>query len=70
MKYYIECFRADGSQILGNLDGQAVIRCQNYRRTAAYKRLGSIVRNPKWMGGKVNEARIVKEDGTVLEVYP
>ena len=67
MKLYIECFRADGSQILGNLDGQAVIRTQNYRRTHAYKRLAEIVGNPKWMQGKVAFARVVTADGRILE---
>ena len=40
---YIECFRADGSEILGNLDGQAVLRTVNYKRTNAYKALSKIV---------------------------
>ena len=67
VKTYIECFHADGSQILGNLDGQAVIRARNYRRTNAYKRLARIVGNPSWMNGKVAFARIVSEDGRILE---
>jgi hypothetical protein len=67
MKVYIECFRADGSQILGNCDGQAVIRAKNYRRTLAYKHLAEVVGNPKWMGGKVAFARVVTESGQILE---
>ena len=67
MKYYIECFRPDGSQILGNLDGQAVLHCQNFRRTNAYKRLAGIVGNPKWMNGKVAGARVVTPNGIVLD---
>jgi hypothetical protein len=68
VKYYIECFYKDGTQILGNLDGQAVLCCKQYKRTLAYKRLAKIVKNPNWMNGKVNEARVVTEDGKVLEV--
>jgi hypothetical protein len=67
MKLFIECFRADGSQILGNLDGQAVIHTVNYRRTTAYKRIKQIVKNSNHMGGKVHSAKIVTEQGTVLE---
>ena len=72
MKLYIECFRADGSQILGNLDGQAVIWVSQYRpayykRTNAYKNIKDIVGNPKWMDGKVHEARIIDENGKVVE---
>lgn len=40
MKLYIECYYADGSQILGNMDGQAVLnvkRIQSYKRCKAYK---------------------------------
>jgi hypothetical protein len=71
MKLYIECFRADGGQILGNLDGQAVLHCastRTYKRCAAYKRLARIVKNPKWMNGKVDHAKVVTEQGKVLEV--
>jgi hypothetical protein len=67
MKLYIECFRADGSQILGNLDGQAVLHAVNYKRTNAYKLLAKIVGNPKWMNGKVAFAQVVTPGGTVLE---
>lgn len=68
MKLYIECFLADGTQILGNLDGQAVLDCRNYERTSAYRRLRQIVKNPKWMGGKVDHAKIVEPSGKILEV--
>lgn len=69
MKIYIECYRADDSQILGNLDGQAVIRTPNYKRTKAYKLLRFIVGNPKWLNAKVAYAKIVREDGRVLETF-
>lgn len=64
---YIECFRADGSEIFGNLDGQAVLRTLHYKRTNAYKSLKQIVGNPKWMNGKVAFARVVTSSGTILE---
>lgn len=67
MKLYIECYYADGSQILGNLDGQAVLRRRNYKSEAAYQNLAGIVGNPNWMNGKVAFAKIVTEDGRVLE---
>ncbi len=67
MKYYIECFYADGGQILGNLDGQAVMNCTRYQSTKAYKRIKSIVGNPKHMGGMVASARVVTELGHVME---
>lgn len=69
MRLYIDCFRADGTQILGNLDGQAALgEPKNYRRTHAYKRLRQIVGNPRWMNAKVSEARVVTATGQVLEV--
>lgn len=64
---YIEVYDADNHQILGNLDGQAVIRTANYRRTTAYQRLSKIVGNLDWMNGRVRSARIVRPDGRVLE---
>ena len=40
MSYYIEAFRADGTQIFGNLDGQASLRgVRYYRRTLAYRHI-------------------------------
>ena len=65
---YIEVFDADGLPILGNLDGPAVIRTPNYRRTSAYKRLARIIGNPGWMNGRVQSAKIIKPDGRVIEV--
>ena len=67
MKYYIECFYSDGGQILGNLDGQAVLNCKKYKCTKAYKRIKSIVGNPKHMNGMVASARVVTEYGHVME---
>ena len=67
MKYYIECYYQDGKPILGNLDGQAVMNCKNYKRTNAYKRIHKIVGNLNHMNGKVAFARIISEDFTILE---
>jgi hypothetical protein len=36
---YVEAYRADGSQILGNLDGQFAYRGKDYFRTAHYRAL-------------------------------
>lgn len=41
MKHYVEAYQADGSQILGNLDGQAVLHAKDPRRTKHFKRLES-----------------------------
>ena len=65
MRYYIECFYADGTQILGNLDGQASLDCRDFRRTNAFKRVKRIVGNPNHMGGIVAFARVVDASGKV-----
>jgi hypothetical protein len=59
LTYYIECYRSDGTQILGTLDGQGMLKCRDYRRTAKYKMLLGIVGNEKWMNRKVHCAKIV-----------
>lgn len=63
MKVYIEAFRADGSEILGNLDGQTNIVARNYKRTHAYKyaKLG--------LGLHVASYRVVNAYGQVLEEW-
>lgn len=66
MDNYIECYHANGSQILGNLDGQAVVTA-NYKLCKAYKRLKNIIGNPKWMDAKVAFAKIVTKDNKVIE---
>ena len=38
---YVEAYRADGSQILGTLDGQLAYRGKDYFRTDHYKALRS-----------------------------
>ena len=61
IKVWVEAFRADGSQILGNGDGQGAIHAAAYRRTNYYKQLkaGTISKRPAYW-------RIVTEQGLVL----
>lgn len=68
MKYYTEAYRADGSQLLGNLDGQGVIRAKLPRRTLLYKRLLSGYHRPKWP--YVHHWKLVREDGLFIETIP
>jgi hypothetical protein len=63
MKYYIEALRADGTQILGNLDGQAVLDCQEPYRTKHVKSLLSSLGRPAWPS--VARWRIVHANGRV-----
>ncbi len=64
MPLYICAFRKDGSQILGNLDGQASITAGVYRRANAYKHLHSPSR-PAYV--KVAYWEVQNPLGTVLE---
>lgn len=64
MRIYIEAYYADGSQILGNCDGQACITAKRYKRTNAYKRAYSIVYERKT---RVSFMRVVDERGLLLE---
>lgn len=67
MKYYIECYYDDGTQILGNLCGQGVIHAKDYKRTNQYKRIVHIVKsNPTKT--RVAFAKIVTETGQVVEI--
>ncbi len=66
--YYIEAYGANGQQILGNLDGQDVIRAVNPRRALAYKVLKSTSGRPNW--SRVKEWRLVTAAGLCLEVIP
>jgi hypothetical protein len=63
MRYYIEAFRADGTQILGNLDGQGVLDVQEPFRTKHVKALLSGIGRPKWP--RVACWRIVRADGRI-----
>lgn len=64
MKVYVEALWPDGTQMLGNGDGQGPIDARDYRRTLAYKnvRSGSVSRRPATY-------RIVTPDNRVLETF-
>jgi len=64
MKYYIEAYYADGSQILGNMDGQGVLHCRQYRRTDHYKFLKNGLRKCP----VVAYWKIVTDSGRELEI--
>jgi len=61
MKYYIEAYYDDGSQILGNGDGQA----HNYRRTLAYKNVIYAAYTGRYPS--VAYWRVVTESGRVVD---
>lgn len=65
MKYYIEAFRSDGSQILGNLDGQGVIngRWQNSFR---YRLVRDTPKEKLSLDGRAVQYRIVNGDNVVV----
>lgn len=63
MPYYITAHYADGSQKLGNLDGQACLRSRRPDRSASWQRLGITIR----ASPRVKEWRLVTaEDDTIL----
>src|SRR5690606_20481075 len=64
-KYYVEAYDHEGKQILGNLDGQGVIKAKNYRRTQHYKKL---YQGKVGSSSRVHCWKIVDENGNVLEV--
>jgi len=67
VKIYIEAYDQNGLPVLGNLDGQAVIRTPNYRRTIAYKRVRDLPRRQLSLNGMVREYRVVTENDAILE---
>jgi len=67
-KLYVEAYGADGKQILGNLDGQNVIRTRNYKQTSTYKRLVSQPAEKLSLHGRVKQYKIVDDQGKVLAV--
>ena len=65
MKYYVEAYYEDGSEILGNCDGQTVLRCRNPRRTKHYRHLRDAIainRHPR-----VAYYKIVDQFGRLFE---
>jgi len=68
MIFYIEAYYQDDSQILGNLDGQTVLRCRVYKRTSAYKAIASgMWPDGRMVSPRVHQWRVVTVDGKVLE---
>lgn len=65
MKFYVEAYDENDQQILGNLDGQTVLRAKNYQRTAHYK---ALVNDTIRVSNRVTHWRIVTESGKTLEV--
>lgn len=66
MKYYIEALNAEGEPILGNLDGQAVLRAIEPTRCIAWKRLfqPASATRPKW--ARVAKWQLVTIRGRVI----
>ena len=63
MTYYVEAFDDRDMPILGNCDGQAMLRVRNYKRTKHYNWL----RENKGRNPRVAYYRIVAEGGRILE---
>ena len=63
MKHYIEAYDLNNKQILGNLDGQGVIRAKQYRRTLAYKALSTL----RTLNNRVHHYIIVTPNDTPVE---
>ena len=61
MKYYVEAYDSNDHQVLGNLDGQAVLRVRNYKRTKHYKNLRTLRTH------RVAYYKIVAVDGHIVE---
>lgn len=64
--FYIEAYRVDGSQVLGNLDGQACLRVKKYQRTNHYFNLKhGIIKVMK----DIHHWKVVDASGKVLETF-
>jgi hypothetical protein len=68
MKTYIEAFDENGNQVLGSLDGQNVLTCQDYRKTKHWKRLVNEPKEKLSLGGRVVRYHVVSENGKILSV--
>jgi hypothetical protein len=59
----IEAYDAKGQQILGNMDGQTILRgYKDFRRTKAYKRLKALPKEKLSLNGRAVRYRIVCEN--------
>jgi len=65
MKFYVEAYYEDGNPILGNCDGQTVLRCRNPRRTKHYRHIKDVIANGK--SHRVSYYKIVDEHGRLFE---
>lgn len=65
-RYYFEAFREDGSEILGNCDGQRSIDVRDPARTAHFRRLCTGEDRPKW--NNVSYWKLVDASGNVYAV--
>jgi hypothetical protein len=65
MKYYVEAYDANGGSILGNLDGQSVIHCKNWMKSAIYRRLNNTPKEKLSLHGRVVLYKIVDIYGNV-----
>jgi hypothetical protein len=63
MRIYVEAYRADGEQILGDRDGQRAWNGTAYKRTKWYKGLSTF----RTLDGRVAYYRIVNDRGDLLE---
>lgn len=59
--YYVEAYDLNDRQILGNLDGQTVLRVRNYKRTKHYRNLRTLRTH------RVSYYNIVAVDGRIVE---
>ena len=66
MRYYVEAYRADGSQILGNCDGQASLECRYPERTAHVRRLRREPAERLSLRGVAARYRIVTASGAIV----
>jgi hypothetical protein len=66
--YYITAWLPNyGGQILGTMDGQAVIRCRNYKRSAAYRRIIALEASVLSLNGRAQTYKVETPDGRVVE---
>lgn len=63
-KVYIEAYDGCDKQILGNMDGQGVLRAKNYKRTHHYKALSTL----KTYHNTVKYYKLVTPSGKLLEI--
>lgn len=64
----IEAYNKEGIQILGNMDGQALLRgFKDFRRSNAYKRVKVLPKEKLSLDGRVVRYKIVSNDGKLIE---